>query len=210
MYDYEEWDSDDDDGEEVEWNAGITDFALFDDDRKRAQENDEALPSRWASFVSSQEAAMQRALQRERRDYAPDTTRPPLPFEDLPGLTPDSSPRLKDDLDAEASGDVQPSKPSYVTITVTPPPEDQRAIDEDDDLPLTFHYQRPSERKQAKHKVQRPGLTHNRTLSGKVHVWRRPSWHIYPVREDAEAEGEAETAFEEEQIDGDAEVDGQR
>ena len=99
---------------------------------------------------------------------------------------------------------------SYVTITITPPPEDERTFDEEDDLPLTFHYHRPSERKQVKDKVQRPGLTHSRTLSGKVHVWRRPSWHIYPVREDAEAEGEAESAFEEEQFGGNAEEEDGR
>lgn len=187
MYEYENWDSDDDDGEDVEWNAGITDFALFDTDRRRAQEEHEQLPSRWEGFLSTQQSALQRAMERTRAASAPDTTRPPLPFNDVPGLTPDGSPNLCDDQDVESChgrAKSMPPVPSYLTVTLTPPPEEERMIDDDDDLPLSFYAKHAKERKQTRRKLERPGLRHTRTMSGKVHVWRRPSWHIYTVGEE--------------------------
>jgi len=197
IYDYEEWDSDDDDdGSDVEWSAGITDFALFDDDRRKALDKGDELPSQWNDFVSSQASALDRALERERAASLPDTTRPPLPFEgygEMPGLTPDCSPNLRGDLDVSSDSVTRQSAPNYLTITLTPPSKTDRMIEDDEDLPLSFHYRRTGEQKyRAPRRLQRPGLGHSRTMSKKLHVWRRPSWNIYSVGEDKEAEERAE------------------
>ena len=206
MYDYEDRASDSDGGEDFEWDAGITDFSLFDDDRLQAEERNEALPSRWEHFMSSQTDALQRTKQRSQ---SLDTTRPPLPMSvdeelEMPGLTPDGSPNLGDDLEEEESDSPNSSSlpmpiptPKYLTIEVSPSSPTDRSISEDEDLPLSFFYRRPKQSpQQAKKKLHRPGLSHRRTLSGKLHAWRSPSWHIHSVHEDVEAEMEAELLAE--------------
>jgi len=193
LYQHEDWASDsDDDGEEIEWDAGITDFALFDSDRRRAQESDKELDRRWDTFMSTQQSALRRAVRRSQTEPLVDTTRPPLPVEDMPALTPDTSPNLRDDLDVDSydsqDGSTR-SVPSYLTVTITPPSPKDRTIDDNDDLPLSFCIDYG---KQRARKLQRPGLRHARTLSGKAHVWRRPSWNIYTVGEDPDLERRAE------------------
>jgi hypothetical protein len=214
MYEYDDWaDDSDDDGEEIEWDAGITDFALFDSDRRRAQEEHDSLPSKWKGFRSEQQAALERAVHRSRAQSAPETTRPPLPMDAVPGLTPDSSPNLKDDLDVESfhgQSSARPVVPSYLTITVTPPDDDDDAdvedsIESDEDLPLSFYINRANRRRQERRKLERPGLRSSRTLSGKVHVWQRPDWHIYKIGEDPDAERKAEICAAKNPCDGEAE-----
>ncbi|KAI7237992.1 hypothetical protein KC330_g2851 [Hortaea werneckii] len=260
---YEDWnsDSDSDSGSEIEWDAGITDFALFDDDRRRAEKEGSALPTRWDSFMDSQHEALDRAAERNLRSSSmPDITKPPLPMQLIqeeeeeeeeggsddgtPGLTPDTSPNLPDDMeveDAAASSsegkNLLPPRsqsephlimPKYHTIELLPPSAADRTIQDDEDLPLTFSYRRnnnpastlppthtpakklphprpnflaenpPSQHqllRDAKGRLQRPpGLlgTGRRTLSGKLHVWRRPGWGIFSVGEDVEGERRAE------------------
>ena len=69
MYEYDDWasDSDDDDDDDVEWDAGITDFALFDRDRRRARDEGQALPEKWETFYESQASALGRAVERSRQ-----------------------------------------------------------------------------------------------------------------------------------------------
>ncbi|KAK5707923.1 hypothetical protein LTR97_000462 [Elasticomyces elasticus] len=154
-YEYDDWanSDDDDDEEEIEWDAGIIDFALFDDDRRQAEEKHEQLGHRWRGFMSNQ--------------------------------------HLRDDLDVEEL-DGQPAArvPSYLTITLTPPSPKERMVTEDDDLPLFFDALKLNSRAPQRH--QRPGLRHARTMSGKLHSWRRPSWRIHSVGEEPDAEREAE------------------
>ena len=274
MHPYEDWnsDTDSDSGSEIEWDAGITDFALFDDDRRRAEKEGSALPTRWDSFMDSQHEALDRAAQRSLRSSSmPDITKPPLPMQLIqeeeeeggsddgtPGLTPDTSPNLPDDMEVEdpaaASGgkNLLPPRsqsephlimPKYHTIELLPPSDADRTIQDDEDLPLTFSYRRttnpaptpdaihtptkklphprpnflaensPSQHhfpRDAKGRLQRPpGLlgTGRRTLSGKLHVWRRPGWGIFSVGEDVEGERRAE---EEGGRDGDGDLEGGR
>lgn len=204
-YEYEDWAEDDEAGEEIEWNAGITDFALFDNDRRRAQETHEQLPSRWDGFMTGQASALQRAAQRTRTQSTSELKAAPLFAEDIPELTPDNSPRLGNDLDVESFNGqraTRSSVPSHLIVVVTPPEEDDdgNAVgdDEDEDSPLSFYVERATKRIEAQRKVQRPGLRYSRTMSGKVHTWRRPSWRIYPVGEDTEAEERAELGAESE------------
>ena len=258
MHPYEDWnsDSDSDSGSEIEWDAGITDFALFDDDRRRAEKEGSALPTRWDSFMDSQNEALDRAAQRSLRSYSmPDITKPPLPMQfiqgeeeggsdnEAPGLTPDTSPNLPDDMEiddpaassSESQYMVPPRSqsephlimPRYHTVELLPPSDADRTIQDDEDLPLTFSYRRanststpgaihtPAKKlphprpnflnetslsqhhhlRDAKGRLQRPpGLlgTGRRTLSGKLHVWRRPGWGIFSVGEDVEGERRAE------------------
>ncbi|KAI6898742.1 hypothetical protein KC316_g5811 [Hortaea werneckii] len=263
MHPYEDWnsDTDSDSGSEIEWDAGITDFALFDDDRRRAEKEGSALPTRWDLFMDSQNEALDRAAERSLRSSSmPDITKPPLPMQLIqeeeeeeeggsddgtPGLTPDTSPNLPDDMEVEdpAAASSQGKNmlpprsqsephlimPKYHTIELLPPSDADRTIQDDEDLPLTFSYRRnnnpaptlppthtpakklphprpnflaensPSQHHQllrdAKGRLQRPpGLlgTGRRTLSGKLHVWRRPGWGIFSVGEDVEGERRAE------------------
>ena len=203
MHEYDDWtsDSDDDDAEEVEWDAGITDFALFDNDRRRAEESQQPLPSKWNNMLAQQAGALQRAVERSRPDsYLAPGNRPLSSEEDLPSLTPDSSPNLRDDLDVESyHGQTQarPTVPSYLTITITPPEassSDEAVEDGDDDLPLSFYVARKQALSARTRRMERPGLRHSRTMSGRVHVWQRPSIDIYPVGEDPDAERRAELA----------------
>ncbi|TKA64135.1 hypothetical protein B0A55_11538 [Friedmanniomyces simplex] len=209
IYSHSDWPSDsDDDEEETDWDAGITDFALFDTDRRRAQETHEQLDRRWAAFLSTQHSALQRAAQRNRAETEPETTRPPLPFEDLPGLTPDTSPSLRDDLEVEAVAEGPETRvPGYLTVTLTPPSPEERRVDENDELPLFFFFfddddndddaknkakRRGSAPPPRPFKAQRPGLRHARTLSGKAHSWRRPGWGLRVIGEEPDEEARAE------------------
>ena len=68
MYEYDDWaDDSDSDAEEVEWDAGITDFALFDDERRRAKESNKPLPSKWSGMLSQHTAALERAVSEAER-----------------------------------------------------------------------------------------------------------------------------------------------
>ena len=206
MYEYDDWaDDSDDDAEEVEWDAGITDFSLFQDERRQAQRRNEQIPDRWESLLSSQKHALQRAVQRNRADSDPTRGRNWTPLlEDVPQLTPDNSPNLRDDFDIEAycgQNARRPSIPNYLRLEVTPPEEetdedddDEITDSDDDELPVAFLVERARERRRQARKMERPGMRFNRTMSGRTHVWRRPSWHIYDVGEDAEAERKAELA----------------
>ncbi|KAF7189383.1 hypothetical protein HII31_00763 [Pseudocercospora fuligena] len=206
MYECDDWaDDSDDDAEEVEWDAGITDFSLFQDERRQAQRRNEQIPDRWDSLLSSQKHALQRAVQRNRADSDPTRGRNWAPLiEDVPQLTPDNSPNLRDDFDIEAycgQNARRPSIPNYLRLEVTPPEEetdedddDEITDSDDDELPVAFLVERARERRRQARKMERPGMRFNRTMSGRTHVWRRPSWHIYDVGEDAEAERKAELA----------------
>lgn len=191
LYQYEDWaDASDDDGDDTGWDAGITDFALFDGDRRGIEDGNGQLPAMWRKFMMSQESALQRSVERCGQDVGLNNLRPPLP---CPELTPDTSPSLVDDLETE-SFDGHPMSgtraPSYLTVIITPPDEDESSIESDEDMPLSFFVKQARGRLRHRSKVQRPGLQHNRTLSGKLHVWQRPS--LYPVGEDPEAEQRAE------------------
>ncbi|KXL48731.1 hypothetical protein M433DRAFT_1794 [Acidomyces richmondensis BFW] len=195
MYQSEDWadtsdDDGDDDGDDFEWDAGITDFALFDNDRREVEEGNGRLPPMWRKFMTSQECALQRSMERCRQEFDLDQLRPPLP---CPDLTPDSSPNLADDLETEASDSrpkSEPTVPNYLTIIVAPPDDDESSIESDEDMPLSFFVKQVHRRLRLRSKISRPGLQHNRTLSGKLHVWQRPS--LYAVGEEPEAEQRAE------------------
>jgi hypothetical protein len=190
MYEYEDWaEESDSDAEEVGWDAGITDFALFDDDRRRAQESNRPLPSKWSGMLEQQTSALKRAVERHRRDSDPQPLNRSQPTSDdeMPSLTPDVSPDLRDDLDVESyhgQTESRPSVPNYLTITITPPEDD-----DDDDLPLSFYVARKQARSPSP-KIERPGLRHSRTMSGRAHTWTRPS--MFTVGEDSEGEERAE------------------
>jgi len=198
IYECDDWtdDDDDDDDEVVEWDAGITDFALFDSDRRRAAETHDPMPSRWGGFIAQQASALQRAVQRNRAEGTSHRKVNLLSADDLPELTPDNSPYLRDDLDVESNREQTPSAlPTYLTIIVTPPETD----DESDagttpfDLPpSTFFADRAKQRRESDRRLERPGLRYHRTLSGKTHAWTRPGRHLYSVGEDVEAEERAE------------------
>ena len=198
-YEYHDWadDSDDDGDEVIEWDAGITDFALFDNDKRQAEQHGERLPDKWQGVVASQASALERSMHRRRTESDLAAVARTASTESLPGLTPDSSPNLRDDLDVETFQDhsAQPTKEQhFLTVIITPDDAAENAFEEDEELPLSFYVDRGKQQRTAagRHKLQRPGLRHSRTLSGKAHVWRRPSWHIYPVGEDVEAEEAAE------------------
>ena len=211
MYEYEDWAEDsDDEGEEVEWDAGITDFALFDDDRRRAQESNQRLPSKWNDMLLEQASALQRAVKRNRADSDPYPLRKASlgPNEDVPGLTPDVSPDLRDDLDVESYHGqtvARPSIPSHLTIAVTPP-SDEEAEDKDQDAVPLFVQDKQEQFPTSK--LQRPGLRHSRTMSGHIHTWTRPSMDT--VGEDSEAEEQAERESGENERNDENEVRGRR
>lgn len=222
---YESWDdSDDDDDDDYQFDAGITDFALFSDDYKRAKEQDVPLSDKWNDFVADQEEAYNRTIARTRADV---TDRHAGPFysgssvaqpDAVPSLTPDTSPRLADDLDFDSAEDSTSSLP-YRTKIVTPDLPDRPASapidiprsrynlgtlsesaveDEEfaDPAAPAFLLYRHSQRADRRRRISRPqappmrpGLSAgNRTLSGKLHVWRRPSWDLFSVDEETEEE----------------------
>ncbi|PIA94194.1 hypothetical protein CB0940_08026 [Cercospora beticola] len=205
-YEYEDWAEDsDDDAEEVEWDAGITDFALFHQDRRQAQARRTSVPDRWESLLSSQASALQRAVQRNRSDSDPTRARTWTPLaQDVPHLTPDNSPTLRDDFDIDhyCGGHApRPSIPNYLQSAFAPSEElsddddyDYETDSDDEELPIDYLVERARERRRAARKMERPGMRFNRTMSGKVHVWRRPSWQLHDVGEDPEAERRAELA----------------
>jgi len=224
---YESWDDSDDDSDDgsFEFDAGITDFALFNDDYKRAKELNLPLSDKWNDFVEGQADALDRAVARTRSER---NNIPAAPFysgssfsqhESLPSLTPDTSPRLADDLDYDSAEDAATTTKSYQTRIVTPestqtasapiniPARSKQNLGtvsesaiEDDEFEdpaapaflLYRHSQRTDKRRQpAKPQPapMRPGLSAgSRTLSGKLHVWRRPSWDLFSVDEEREAE----------------------
>lgn len=210
LHEHEAWaeDSDDDDAGEIEWDAGITDFALFDTDRRRAGQQGQAMPDRWNRLLQSQASALQRAVERNRAPS--DTSRrgvwTPV-VDDLPQLTPDGSPNLKDEFDMHAHCKANTSRrqsvPSYL-LAATPSDEETDEDDDedisddsdDDDLPVSYLVQRARERRRARElkmrQLERPGLRFSRTMSGKHHVWRRPSSQMYTLSESPEAERRAE------------------
>lgn len=206
MYEYEDWaeDSDGDDASEIEWDAGITDFALFDKDRRQAQHG-QAMPDRWNSLLKSQASALQRAVERNRATS--DSSRrgvwTPL-VDDLPQLTPDSSPNLKDEFDIHAhckQNSMRQTIPSYL-LEATPSDEETDEDDDDvsddsddDDLPVAYLVERARERRRQARQLERPGLRFSRTMSGKHHVWRRPSSQMYTLSESPEAERKAEMLY---------------
>jgi hypothetical protein len=206
MYEYEDWaEESDSDAEEVEWDAGITDFALFDDDRRRAQESNRPLPNKWTGMLAQQTSALKRAVERHRRDSDPQPFNRSQPSSDdeMPSLTPDVSPDLRDDLDVESyhgQSASRPGVPNYLTITITPP-EDEG---EDEDLPLSFYVARKQARSPNR-KIERPGLRHSRTMSGRAHTWTRPS--MFTVGEDSEGEERAKRGGDEEE---EGEIRGRR
>ncbi|WPG98795.1 Hypothetical protein R9X50_00159100 [Acrodontium crateriforme] len=207
----------DDDGSEIEWNAGIMDFSLFNDDRRRSEETNEPLSSKWDYLLQSQRRADERCAQRqldsERHRNGGSKTGT---VNDVPALTPDTSPRLQDNLE-DGEDDVLSSNHSaqIIKITVTPPSEDtsptkkqcipafrfptaivddeQDEYEDDEDLPLSFFVNRslikqPSTRR----KIARPGLRGSRTLSGQSHSWIRPPINLYSLGERPEDEQRAE------------------
>lgn len=185
------WDSDDsDDDDDGEWNARITDFSLFSADRKRAIETGQPLDGKWDDFVSNQTEAFERSVARVREQER---------SEDVPALTPDLSPDLRDDLEDGDEGEMdrrrmvmpQIQVPNYLTVEVKPG-AGQIVLGPDDDLPLTLAAFARERR------VQRPGLRHARTLSGKRHAWRRPGEDMFTVGEDVYGEEEAEKEDQEE------------
>jgi hypothetical protein len=224
---YESWDDSDDDSDDgsfIEFDAGITDFALFNDDYKRAKEQNIPLSNKWNDLLESQADALDRAVARTREER---NNQPTGPFysgsgfsqnEVVPSLTPDTSPRLADDLDYDSAEDTT-TAPSYHTKIVTPDstrlastPIDiparskqnlgslsESAIEDDEFADpaapaflLYRHSQRTDKRRQPS-KPQpapmRPGLSAgSRTLSGKPHVWRRPSWDLFSVDEERDEE----------------------
>lgn len=248
MYESGDDSDDSDDDGSYELDAGITDFALFTDDYTRAKEQDLPLSDKWDDFVASQEQCLDRAVARSRAELATRPTAPfysgssfPAPGEAVPSLTPDTSPKLADDLEYDDSAESESeSKPKpYRTQIVVPDPtpspapinipqrkqipsitltsaaaDASSAIDEtsfaDPATPAFLLYrQRQRAEKRRKDLAQqpsspqqqgqqqlppaRPGLSAgSRTLSGKLHVWRRPSWGLWSVDEEDEAGEKAE------------------
>ena len=226
---YESWDdSDDDDDDDCQFDAGITDFALFNDDYKRAKEEDTPLSAKWNDLIADQTDAYNRAIARTRAELV---DRPTSPFDSgsnsaqhdaVPSLTPDTSPRLVDDLDFDSGAEESTSTLSlpYRTKIVTPedlpnrpasapidiprsrfnlPALSESAVEDEDFADpaapaflLYRHSQRADRRRNTARPApppMRPGMSAgNRTLSGKLHVWKRPSWDLYSVFEEREEE----------------------
>lgn len=225
---YESWDdSDDDDDDDYQFDAGITDFALFNDDYKRAKEEDTPLSAKWNDLIADQTDAYNRAIARTRAELV---DRPTSPFDSgsnsaqhdaVPSLTPDTSPRLVDDLDFDSAEESTstlslpyrtkivtpedlPNRPASAPIDIPrsrfnlPSLSESAVEDEDFADPaapaflLYRHSQRADRRRNTARPAppsMRPGMSAgNRTLSGKLHVWKRPSWDLYSVFEEREEE----------------------
>lgn len=198
MYEYDDWASDsDEDDEQAEWDAGITDFALFDYDRREAHEKNEPVPVKWSGVMQNQASALQRSVQRYHADSCSkqnDSLR--INSEDVPGLTPDQSPDLRNDLDVESyDGHARPmaSMPMYFTEERSPRTE---RGDGDHAYQKPMKFLTPITRQRAQssspsiRRQQRPGLSHSRTMSGHIHSWRKPDRKMYTVGEEPQAESE--------------------
>jgi len=221
---YEAWDDSDDDDEDdgIEWDAGIMDFALFSEEQKRAKQHNQPLDAKWDDLISSQTSAYYRSVKRTNDETKePEFLSRNSSGDSLPGLTPDASPQLGDDLEyhEEDEDEVEMiTERPYRTVIVTPDSvkptsgepkplanitEADSALESDEeDLPITFSLHRNKLRRrqsmpQPTPKLVRPGLRSGRTLSGKLHVWRRPTWDIWPVHEDVSGEERAEISDEE-------------
>lgn len=189
---YDDWSSDsDDDAEDFEWNAGVTDFALFDSDRRRAKATGQALPERWNDLLQSQASALDRSVDRIRVDEEVEKDKDEL----MPDLTPDVSPHLVDNLGAKtSSSQAAPSAivPSYLRSRDDDAQDSESAVIDDD---LTIAFFPPPERRRPRPRPApvRPGLSRgSRTLSGKLHSWQRPGLDLSSVKEDPSAEHNAE------------------
>lgn len=199
MYEYDDWASDsDDDEEEVQWDAGITDFALFDHDRRKAHEKNEPVPERWSGMVQNQASALERSVLRSNTDS---TTAPNdrlrRDVDDMPSLTPDQSPDLRDDLDSEPYRGRMAAGPSVQWyFTEERSPSDQLRKDEPRNHHKPMKFSTPDSRQRTQsssppvRRQQRPGLSHSRTMSGHIHSWRRPDKKMYTVGEEPQAETE--------------------
>lgn len=208
---YETWDdSDDEEDDRIQWDAGIMDFAAFTEDQKRAKDGNQPLSSKWDDLLSNQAAAYKRSVQRTNDGSSePEFLSRTSSGDSLPDLTPDTSPRLNDDLEYEDDDEPIIHTEPYRTVIVTPDSasstygelkprlDNIEENEEDEDPPLSFYVQRNKLRRRQSmaprpKKLVRPGLRGTRTLSGQWHVWRRPSWDIHPVLEDASGEAWAE------------------
>lgn len=200
---YDGWSSDSDgDSDEIEWEAGVTDFALFDDDRRRATAAGQALPQKWNGLLQNQASAFGRSVERSLKETSTSDTQQSEKDDTLPALTPDVSPHLADDLEVRSHAEQssqRPVAPSYLRsrdddlrVLVTKP-RSRSATLEDDNLAVEFFPPPESQQPRARVAPQRPGLSRgSRTLSGKLHVWRRPSLDSRIVQEDMHGERTAE------------------
>lgn len=219
-YDFWEDDDEDDDdtGADFEWDAGIVDFSLFAADKERFESRNLPIPHKWDGFLADQQQVYQRSASREDNTAKPAFLTPsPSESDSVPGLTPDSSPNLHDNLDYPSSDEeerpVTPPRSSSAPINIPPRPKSilkkptthfwEDTIDETDEgdeeyLPLSYYVSRGQVQRKQKAtpqqppKLQRPGLRGTRTLSGKVHSWVRPSYGIESVEERKDEEIMAE------------------
>lgn len=208
-------DSDLDDDDNARWSTGITDYAQFTADRRAAADRHEGIPPRWDGLLERQRDAMKRAEARSQSSSTIDKL-PSSPSteagndvngsageDELPFLTPDGSPRIPSGFDNLSLNFISTHEPSHHTVEVqvdhVPDLLDSDAEDidastysedfedeedeDDDEIPVAVLIERARRRRLS---LSRPGLTSTRTLSGKVHVWRRPSGQIYTVGEEDE------------------------
>ncbi|OQN96391.1 hypothetical protein B0A48_17643 [Cryoendolithus antarcticus] len=222
MASYEHWSDDDEDDDDVpDWDAGIIDFGLLYEDHKKA---DVPLPSKWNGLLADQAQLYQQTVQRTSTAVEPEFLARNGSGDSLPGLTPDASPQVNDDMDYDSDGDglVMPTRRNVpvFNLIITPPAEDLEAAlaeaaagnetDEEDYLPLSFFVKRSQAQRKAaaqhatatssapavQPRMVRPGLKHDRTLSGKRHSWVKPSRGLYSIREGLREETvEAEDVF---------------
>nr|OQO16427.1 hypothetical protein B0A51_17173 [Rachicladosporium sp. CCFEE 5018] len=206
MASYEYWsDDDEDDDDGPDWDAGIIDFGLFYEDHKKA---DVPVPSKWNGLLADQAQLYQQNVKRSSTAVEPEFLARNGSGDSLPGLTPDASPQVKDDMDYDSDGDglVMPTRRNapVFNLIITPPEEDLEGAlaeaaagnetDEEDYLPLSFFVRRSQAQRKAaaqhgsaaasvQPKLTRPGLKSDRTLSGKRHSWVKPSRGLYSIRE---------------------------
>lgn len=191
--DYNYWSEDSDDDDEIDdtpWGPGFVDFALFASDKKRAEESNEPMPEKWNAFIASQAERSGESSQSEKS-----ASKNEFLGHDLPDLTPDNSPRLNDDLDPDDESmyeNIYHGEPADLadlapyTVIVTPPQTPSHLIEDFElGVPLAVYAQRAKQRAmQTSRKVERPGLRHARTLSGKPHAWWPPGRDMHTVREE--------------------------
>ncbi|OQN98520.1 hypothetical protein B0A48_15781 [Cryoendolithus antarcticus] len=209
MASYEYWsDDDEDDDDGPDWDAGIIDFGLFYEDHKKANV---PLPSKWNGLLADQAQLYQQNVKQSSTAVEPEFLARSGSGDSLPGLTPDASPQVKDDMDYDSDGDglVMPTRRNtpVFNLIITPPEEDLEAAladaapgnetDEEDYLPLSFFVKRGQAQRRAAAQYEiaasstpavqlrlvRPGLKSDRTLSGKRHSWVKPGRGLYSIRE---------------------------